>query len=180
MWSLGRLAPSKSPKPNERVSYEIYASNGQMVFEKRAPCSQPLKLSLSNGTYTVEATVSDGKGQAKFTIGSGHPDRLILDLSNLNHQAEIQADSITVIPVADSTAPAKREPEASELGQILNEASETVNAHKDEIKKAGELLNALGGLLGNIKAKEKQVPVVAPSKDEDLQQMSDDMKMLTD
>ena len=83
---------SKCLKSSERVLYEIYASNGQLIYDKRAACSQSLKLSLPDETYTVEATVSDGKEEAKFTIGSGHPDELILDLSNLNHQEEIKAD----------------------------------------------------------------------------------------
>jgi len=62
----------------------------------------------------------------------------------------------------------------------IDEINQVVNAHKDDIKKAGELLNALGGLFGGGKAASKNPPAAAPSRDENVRRMSDDMKMLTD
>ena len=62
----------------------------------------------------------------------------------------------------------------------IDEINQMVNAHKDDIKKAGELLNALGGLFNGGKAQSKNPPAAAPAKDENVRQMSDDMKMLTD
>ena len=79
--------------PQEKVEYELYASSGQLIYEKSSECSNLLKVTLDSGNYTVEAKISTGVKETKFEVGAGHPTKLLLDLTNLNHQEEIEADS---------------------------------------------------------------------------------------
>ncbi len=74
------------------MSYEVHTSNGKMVFELKQACSKDILLVLDKGDYTIEATLDNNTKQAKFTVGDGSS-LLLLDLSNLNHEEEIKADT---------------------------------------------------------------------------------------
>ena len=77
-----------------KVSYEVYASSGRMVYDTVAPCSKAIQLTLDAGTYTIEATIGSYKKEEKFTLGATKH-TLVLDLSNQNHEEEIKADTAT-------------------------------------------------------------------------------------
>ncbi|MEA2048284.1 MAG: VWA domain-containing protein [Campylobacterota bacterium] len=55
-----------------KVRYEIYASSGQLVYEKKRKCSDTLKVSLDNGDYSVEAKVGNDKKEIKFSVGGSN------------------------------------------------------------------------------------------------------------
>jgi Ca-activated chloride channel family protein len=84
---------SKCSDMSESVSYEVYASSGQLLVEEKSVCSKRLKLTLDNGKYSVEAKIASGKREVEFILGSDKPNSLTIDLRNLNHEEEIKADS---------------------------------------------------------------------------------------
>ncbi len=136
------------------VGYEVYATNGRLVFDARQPCTKPLQLTLDVGDYTLEATIDGSVKKAKFTVG-GSSRSMVLDLTNLNHKAEIQADTQTLKPAKPKSQEQLQQLDQA-AGVILEEANKATRAHKEDIQKVGALLNALGGLLGNTSAASKE------------------------
>ncbi len=63
---------------NSKVSYEVYARSGQMVFDKVLICSKALRLSLDEGDYSVEAKVDNITKDVQFTIGKD--EKISIDL----------------------------------------------------------------------------------------------------
>ncbi len=60
------------PNPNEdRVTVEVYSSDGQMVEESRLWCNRKLEIVLDKGEYRVEAKLDEVKKEAEFEVGSG-------------------------------------------------------------------------------------------------------------
>ncbi len=51
---------AKCSNGGAKVNYEIYASNGQLVYEKKIGCSDTLKVTLDDRDYTVEAKIDSG------------------------------------------------------------------------------------------------------------------------
>jgi hypothetical protein len=147
------MISAKCSDMNSQVSYEVYAGNGRLIKEKQMKCSDTLKMTLSDGDYRVEAKIGEGTGEATFTVGSGKTNKLILDLTNLNHEEEIKADSeeAIVVPVI---------PKKEEVVAENEEKSEKIMIGDKEIaiegmsKKEAKQLKELGNLLnmfGNTK-----------------------------
>lgn len=70
---------TKCANMNAKVSYEIYAGSGQLVYEKKRQCSDTLKVTLDNGDYSVEAKVGDTIKTVKFTV-DGTESKLHIDM----------------------------------------------------------------------------------------------------
>ena len=181
---------AKCPNMGSKVSYEIYGSDGRMVFDKKALCSDTLKVILDDGDYSIEAAIDSGKGEAKFSVGAGKPTKLILDLGNLNHEEEIKADSpeqTVVVPVKPKKEDAAQKEQNSEKITIGNRKIEIKGISKedaDKIKNLGAMLGALGGMMqgGNqAVSKEKKAEQDAKNAeaDKEFDEMSKDLDMYT-
>ena len=84
---------SKCSNPNDRVSYEIYAKSGELVYDRTTPCSKKLKVTLNEGTYSIEGKVKEAKVTANVRVSAKEQHSAVLDFTNLNHEAEIKADT---------------------------------------------------------------------------------------
>ena len=95
---------SKCSDMSATINHEIYASNGRMVYSKQGKCSDKLKVPLDNGKYTIESKVGSDVKETKFTLGAGHPDHIIIDMSKTDeedsHQALIEADKAAAKAIA--------------------------------------------------------------------------------
>ncbi len=177
---------AKCPNGGIKVYYEIYASNGRLVYEKDAQCSESVKLSLDNGDYSVEATIDGGKGEAKFTVGSGKPNKLILDLSNLNHEEEIKADTpeeAVVVPVTPKKTEVHNTQKKSSQINIGGKKIEIEGMSEKEakqIEQLGAMLGALGGMMqqANDTSNKKQKKE-NEAADKEFDEMSKDLDMFT-
>ena len=171
---------AKCTNSSDKVSYEIYSSSGQLIYEKRAPCSQAFKVILDDGKYTVEASVKEGKGEAQFSVGTGKPAKLILDLTNLNHEEEIKADTpeeAVVVPVKPKS---KKEPKAMTIGgkKIVVEGMD--EAQIEEMKKAAQMIEALGAMFGGAQPKSaSRTAQENPQEDKAFEEMSKELEMYT-
>ena len=141
---------AKCPNAGEKVSYEIYGSDGRLVFDKKMGCSDSWKVILDDGDYSIEAVIDSGKGEVKFSVGAGKPNRLIVDLSNLNHEAEIKADAPEEAVVVQATP--KKETQAVEPKEAHSSQSGKIDIN--EIKKS---LGELGAMVGGLKGAQKMV-----------------------
>jgi len=138
-----------------KINYEIYAPNGQLVFDKsEAACNKPLKVTLNPGTYTLNIIYNGTTKEQKFTIG-GKENRLIIDLTNSTPSKEelIKADSIE----AKNTK--KEIPNSSK-----NEAQEL----QEKLKKAKELIKNLS-----------QATNTKDNNNKEFEKMSQELKMFT-
>ncbi|BAF72962.1 VWA domain-containing protein [Sulfurovum sp. NBC37-1] len=156
---------AKCADMNAKVSYEVYANDGRLVDDKKLNCSDTWEVILDDGNYRVEAAIDAGSGEAEFTVGNGKPNKLILDLTNLNHEEEIKADSeeAVVVPVTSK----KKEPERQKADtQTVSIGGKTVQIDGldqkdvDEVKKSlaglGALLGGAGGVQKSIESKPMQ------------------------
>jgi len=179
---------AKCANGGEKVSYEIYASSGQLVYDKKISCSKMLHIVLDEGKYRVEASVSGGTGEVPFEVGAGKPARLILDLTNLNHEEEIKADTqeAIVVPVTPKKSPpSKKETNAQSISIGDKKIQVEGMSEKDakEIEKAAQMLQALGGMLGG--AMQDNGKKTAEQKrnnekaDKEFDEMSQDLDMFT-
>jgi len=75
------------------VNYEMYASSGQMIYEKELKCSEVWKVTMENGKYSVDAKVNGTTKEVNFTVGADNPNKLLIDLTNINHEEDIKEDS---------------------------------------------------------------------------------------
>ncbi len=181
------MISAKCSDMNAQVSYEVYASNGRLIEEKQMKCSDTLKMTLSDGSYRVEAKVGEGTGEAKFTVGSGKTNKLILDLSNLNHEEEIKADSeeAVVVPVKPKKKEVKAESTTqSEKITIGGKEIEVKGMSSDEakqLKDLGAMLGAFGGMLqsANSGAKKETQKADDAEADKEFDEMSKDLDMYT-
>ena len=178
---------AKCPNMGSKVSYEIYGSDGRMVFDKKAPCSDTLKVILDDGDYSIEAAIDSGKGEVKFTVGSGKPNKLILDLSNFNHEEEIKADSqdTIVVPVTPKKKEVKIDSTAkSEKIIIAGKKIEIKGISKDDaekLKNLGAMIGALGGMMqgANNGAENEKQKTDNAEADKEFDDMSKDLDMYT-
>ena len=162
------LLGAKCSNMNEQVNYEVYASTGQLIYEKKSSCLDVLKVVLDDGKYTVEAKISSGKKEAKFIVGAEQPKKLILDLTNLNHQDEIQAD--TQEPMSEKIT----------LGDQEIEIKGISKKDAEQIQKLGAVLGALGGVIqGNTAEKKVEQETNNANADKEFEDMSNDLEMYT-
>ncbi|HHD72744.1 MAG TPA: hypothetical protein ENL02_02350 [Epsilonproteobacteria bacterium] len=176
---------------NTKVSYEVYANDGRLVDEKKLNCSDTWELILDDGKYSVEATIDGGKGEAEFTVGNGKPTKLILDLTNLNHEEEIKADSpdAVVVPVkpkkqddAKEGTDKQTDTQSISIGDKKIEVKGISKEDADKLKNLGAMLGALGGMMqgGSAKA-DKEAKAKQDSQnaeaDKEFDEMSKDLDM---
>ena len=185
---------AKCSDMQSKVNYEVYARSGQLIGEKVMACSNTWKMTLDDGDYSVEAKIDSGTGEAKFSVGAGKPNKLILDLTNLNHEEEIKADSqeaVTVEAKSKKEEAAKevvvQEKQGSEKITIGNKQIEIKGISKedaDKIKNLGAMLGALGGMMqGGNSAQSKEEKAKQEAKnakaDKEFEEMGKDLDMVT-
>ena len=176
----------------DTVSYEVYAASGQLVYDKKAPCSTILNIVLDEGKYRVEASVSGGTGEVPFEVGAGKPAKLILDLTNLNHEKEIKADT----PKAEEAVVVPVTPKKAEVKKTQNSKSSQINiggkkieiegiSEKEakQVEQLGAMLGALGGMLkganADTKKEEEKQKTEDAEADKEFDEMSKDLDMFT-
>ena len=160
------LMGAKCSNMEEQVSYEVYASSGQLMYEKKSKCANILKVPLDKGNYSVEAKISTGSKEMKFSVGSEHPNRLILDLTNLNHEEEIKADS--------------QESEKITLGTKEIEITGISKKDAEQIKNLGAVLGVLSGVMqANTPEKKVEEETNNTKVDKEFEDMSKDLEMYT-
>jgi len=182
------LIGAKCANGGEKVSYEIYGSDGRLVYDTTEPCSKTVKVVLSDGKYSVEATIDGGKGEAQFVVGFGHPRKVILDLTNLNHEEEIEADTpeAVIVPVQQKKKEMSSEQKSEETGAISigGKKLEIKGLSKEEankLKELGTMLNALGGMMQGTNAQvvSPQGKTTDDTSDKELDEMSQELDMFT-
>ena len=135
---------SKCSNPGDRVSYEIYAQSGELVYDKSTTCTKKIKVTLGEGAYSIEGKVKDAKATTKIDIGSKENQSVVLDFTTQNHEEEIQADT----PAQPSSE------ETSKSGtQTITIGDKVINIDglsDDEIKKLKEMQKMLQ-MFGNSK-----------------------------
>ncbi len=179
---------AQCPKPSDRVTWEIYASNGQMVTDKQIQCSKLWRTTLDNGTYTVEANTGRASAKARFAVAPGKPDTLTLALTQQSQPLKQQTKTPTPEKIQKPSTPQTQFQNLDQAANaIVKEATKAANEHKDDLKKVGDLLNALGGLIGNqpsFPADKKKVQLTPNSQDkaadDAFDKVNDDLKMFTD
>ena len=117
-----------------KVNYEIYASSGQMVFDKsRVKCNKPLKVTLNTGTYTISVTQNENTKEQKFTIG-GDSNSLIIDLTNHEPTKEelIKADT-----------PQESKPKVEAVEKKVQQDIQDMNKDMQEAKKMIEMMSGM-------------------------------------
>ena len=174
------------------VSYEVYAASGQLIDDKTLKCTDTYKLTLDDGKYRVEAKVGEGMGEAAFTVGAGNPSKLILDLSNLNHEEEIKADT----PEAQEAVVVPVTPKKAEVQKTQNSKSSQINiggkkieiegmSEKEakQVEQLGAMLGALGGMIKGANAdtekQEQKQKAEDAEADKEFDEMSKDLDMFT-
>jgi len=108
------LIDAKCADMNSEITYEVYAGNGQMIFDKKAKCSDKVNLSLLQGNYSLEATVNNKTKEVKFGIGANKPNKLTVDMLESkapeeSHEVLIKADS----PKQKQLSPPVSEPQVA-------------------------------------------------------------------
>ncbi|MEA3419140.1 MAG: VWA domain-containing protein [Campylobacterota bacterium] len=169
------------------VSYEIYASNGRLVYEKQTKCSNALKVTLDDGDYIVESKINSTIKETKFSVGANHPNKITIDLQNLNHEEEIKADSAEPASTLESTPAPMQDEQKSEkitIGDKQIEIKGISQKDAEKIKELGAMLGVLGGMMqgGNEAAnKEKKAEQDAKNAeaDKEFEEMSKDLDMYT-
>ena len=125
-----------------KVNYEIYASNGQLVFEKSGvACNKPLKVTLNSGDYSISVMHNGTTKEKKFKI-NGDSNSLTIDLTIKEPSKEdlIKADSQSNSEVKESNKELK----------IPKDVAKKVDDINKKAKKAKELINAMGTLLNGV------------------------------
>ncbi len=191
---------TKCSDMHTKVSYEVYANSGRMVYDTVKQCSEVLQLTLDRGDYTIEASIGNDKKEEKFTIG-GDTSELTIDMSNINKEPTkeelIQADTQKVPSATKQESKQvhkkniEKDPkEALEaLGKMFGGLSQQVG-EKDakEMEKAGEFLKALGGLMGGTETKEHKAikrqketaqKIQNEKADKEFDEMSQELDMFT-
>lgn len=138
------LIKAKCSDMNVKISYEIYASSGQLVNEKQIKCSDTLKVILDSGDYSVEAKVGNDTKEVKFTVG-GDQSKLLIDMTDIKKEPSkeelIKADSAEPEVIS---APKQEEQKSEKI---------TIGDKQIEIKgisqKDAEKLKELGAILGH-------------------------------
>jgi len=177
----------------DKISYEIYASSGQLVNEKTIKCSDTLKITLDNGNYSVEAKVGNDTKEVKFSVG-GDSSRLLIDMTNIKREPTkeelIKADSRetpVAVEVKKETVIPKKEEQNSEkitIGGKQIEIKGIDQKDAEKLKELGAILGAFGGLIqgGNLKEQKKQEEkqsVDNAKADKEFDEMSKELDMFT-
>ena len=178
---------AKCANMGDKINYEIYASNGQLIDEKKMKCSDTLKVTLDNGDYSVEVKVGNDTKEVKFTVG-GSSNKLLIDMTDIKREPTkeelIKADSQDT-PV-NIPAP-KQEEQKSEkitIGDKQIEIKGISQKDADKIKELGAILGAFGGMMqgANPEAQKKQAEKQSAENakaDKEFDDMSKELDMFT-
>ena len=109
---------SKCTNPGDKVSYEIYAKSGELVFDKSSTCSKKLKVTLDEGEYSIEGKVKDTKATTKIEVSAKEQHNAVLDFTKQNHEEEIKADT-----PAQNSASAQNSNPASDSSEGTNKSA---------------------------------------------------------
>jgi hypothetical protein len=179
---------SKCPNRNEKVSYEIYASSGQLLIEETKACDKKLNLTLDSGDYSVEAKIASGKKEVNFSLGSGRPNSLTIDLTNLNHEDEIEADSAEAVATdrdmedpdsSEEINSTKQEEKIKKVVDVLKVLGGDIDEEDaKDLQQAGAMLEMLGSMMKGVEKKEIQ-PKDSTKDDKEFEEMSKDLDMYT-
>ena len=177
---------SKCSDMSEKVGYEIYASSGRLLVEKSKSCDKKLKLTLDSGDYSVEAKISSGRKEVNFTLGSGKPNSLTIDLTNLNHEDEIKADTSESAPIKVTSSAKKPDENSTKKEEKLKQMANVLNAlgggvsEKDakNLQEAGAMLKMLGGIIGSAGTKNEKAKE-SVKDDKEFDEMEKDLDMYT-
>ena len=175
---------AKCSNAGDTVSYEVYGSDGRMVADKKLPCSKPWSVVLDDGSYTVEARVDSSKKELQFKVGADQPNKLTIDLSNLNHEEEIKADTPDVSAAVPNTKQEQQNSEKITIGDKKIEIKGISEKDAAELKKAAAMLQMLGGMMqGGNTASSKEEKAKQDAKnteaDKEFEEMSKDLDMVT-
>ncbi|RLA74126.1 MAG: hypothetical protein DRG30_05610, partial [Epsilonproteobacteria bacterium] len=129
-------------------------------------------------------------GEAKFSVGSGKSNKLILDLSNLNHEEEIKADTpqeavvIQMTPKKEVKSIDAEKSEKFSIGGKQIEIKGISEEDAEKIKNLGAMLGALGGMMqssNQASSQEKKAEQDAKNAeaDKEFDEMSKDLDMYT-
>jgi len=181
------LIEAKCSDMNEKISYEVYASSGQLVNEKKIKCSDMLKMTLDNGDYSVEAKVGNDTKEVKFTVG-GANSKLLMDMTDIKKEPTkeelIKADSQET---SVNTLAPKQEEQKSEkitIGDKQIEIKGMSQKDADKIKELGAILGAFSGMMqgANPEAQKKQAEKQNADNakaDKEFDDMSKELDMFT-
>ena len=81
----GILIKVKCSDKEAKVNYEVYTQNGQLIYEKKAKCSDGLKLILDEGTYMIESKIGNNKKETIFSIGTDQNDEIVIDMQGFEY-----------------------------------------------------------------------------------------------
>jgi len=180
------LIEAKCINMGDKINYEIYASSGQLVYEKQAKCSETLKMTLDSGNYSVEAKVGNDTKEVKFTVG-GSSNKLLIDMTDIKREPTkeelIKADSAE----PEVTSAPKQEEQKSEkitIGDKQIEIKGMSQKDADKIKELGAMLGAFGGMMQGANPEEQKKQVEKQSADnakadKEFDEMSKELDMFT-
>ena len=175
---------SKCLKPNDRVRYEIYEANGALVYDRTKPCSKKIKVTLDEGTYSIEGKVKDAKAATKIEVSSKEPQSAVLDFTKQNHEAEIQAD-IPTEETATMESSQKKEVKKNQENTQINIAGKKIEIkgmdQKDikKLEQMGKALEQLGSIVKSVSGNSQEQKVKNKKADEEFEKMSKELDMFT-
>ena len=187
------MISAKCTDMSAKINYEIYASSGQLVYEKNTGCTDTLKVTLNSGDYSVEAKVGSNIKEVKFTIG-GESSKLLIDMTNIKREPTkeelIKADSQDT-PVAEEVEKERDTPKQEEqksekitIGDKEIEIKGISQKEADKLKELGAILGAFGGMMQGAnpeeqKKKEEKQSAENAKADKEFDEMSKELDMFT-
>ena len=162
------MISAKCPNMGSKINYEIYASSGQLVYEKKTGCSDTLKVTLDNGDYSVEAKVENDTKEVKFTVG-GDSSKLVIDMTDIKREPTkeelIKADTHEeTVPAAvthkkESVPTNEKEETSTGKLNIGDKQVQIEGLSKEDMKSIqnlGALLGGAGGVQKSLESKPMQ------------------------
>ena len=157
------MISAKCINMDAKINYEIFASSGQLVYEKKMGCSDTLTVTLDNGNYSVEAKVENDTKEVKFTVG-GDSSSLVVDMTDIKREPTKEE-----LIKADSQETPMREEVKKEKPAVEAKVSEN-KPQADNLKDIDKTLGKLGALLGGVTA-------VANTSDKPLMGLKESLKI---
>jgi len=175
---------SKCADTSDKVSYEVYAKSGELVYDDSVPCSKKLKVTLNEGEYSIEGKVKDAKATTKVTVSAKEPQSAVLDFTKQNHEAEIKADT------PKEKAAATDNSQKVEVKKIQDNTQINIAGKKIEVKgmdekdikkleEMGKVLESFGGLVKSISGNSQEQKAKNKEADEEFNNMSKELDMFT-
>jgi hypothetical protein len=163
------IISAKCSDTNANIHYEIYASNGRLVEEKSAKCSEKIKVTLDSGKYRVEAKVADKLAKAEVNITEDVENSVTVDMTQAQG-AESKEELIKADTPVPSSKSSEQDTKAQKMSTMLNQAKEFMS--EEDKKKLKEASKMLGNLLGEGKESNKKA-------DDEFNKMSKDLEMFS-